>query len=182
LTGAMTISGATGVRRAIGQSRNGGTWAPRLFTGYGVALIGAGVFHADPAHGFPAGGASADHTATSWHASLHVLSGSIGFVCLIAACFVLARSYAQSGNRQMDVFSKIVGVAFTLAFAGIATGSASIAINLGFTAAVILSYAWLTTVAFGLYHRTRAEERERDNAAGGVRCRADEPSWRAEVA
>jgi len=34
LTGAMTVAGAIGVRRAVGRSAHGGVWAPRLLAGY----------------------------------------------------------------------------------------------------------------------------------------------------
>ena len=51
-----------------------------------------------------------------------------------------------------------MGVVFAAGFAAIATGAASEAINLGFTAAIIASYAWLTAVAVGLYRRTRLDE------------------------
>src|SRR5690242_6247763 len=46
LTRAMTVAGAIGVRRAVGRSAPGGVWAPRLLAGYGVALVGAGIFRA----------------------------------------------------------------------------------------------------------------------------------------
>ncbi len=159
LTGAMTVAGAVGVRRAMGRSAPGGVWAPRLLGGYGVALIGAGIFRADPAHGFPPG-ASTGEGQVSWHGTLHLLAGSIGFACLIAVCFVIARSYAHRDHGRAAVASRAVGVVFGLAFAGIVTGAATAAINLGFTAAVIASYAWLTALAAGLYRRTRLEEHE----------------------
>ena len=54
--------------------------------------------------------------------------------------------------------SRAVGIVFAVAFAAIATGSASAAINLSFTAAVIVSYAWLRAAAAGLYRRTRLDE------------------------
>lgn len=87
---------------------------------------------------------------------LHLLFGSLGFVCLIAACFVIARSYYRRADRRGAVASGAVGVAFAAGFAGIATGAASEAINLGFTAAVVISSAWLTAVAVDLYRCTRA--------------------------
>src|SRR5215469_16538313 len=92
LTGAMTVAGGIGVRRAMGRSAHGGVWAPRLLAGYGVALIGAGIFRADPAHGFPPGAVTANANQVSWHGTLHLLAGSVGFACLIAVCFVIARS------------------------------------------------------------------------------------------
>jgi hypothetical protein len=155
LTGAMTLAGAVGVRRAIGRSADGGTWAPRLLGAYGVALIGAGIFRADAANGFPSHAKAAVATQLSWHASLHVVFGSIGFACLIAACFVFARAYTRRGRTRAAVLSRVVGVVFAIAFAGIATGASSIAVNLGFTAAIVISYAWLTAVAVDLYRRTR---------------------------
>jgi hypothetical membrane protein len=158
LTGAMTVAGGIGVRRAIGRSAPAGTWAPRLLAGYGVALIGAGIFRADPAHGFPPGTSAGNAGQVSWHGTLHLLAGSLGFACLIAACFVIARSYARRDRHRAAIVSRAVGIVFTVAFAGIATGGGSVAINLGFTAAVIASYAWLTSVAVGLYRRTRLAE------------------------
>ena len=160
LTGAMMVAGAIGVRRAVGRPGPGGVWAPRLLAGYGVALIGAGIFRADPAHWFPPGASTVDASQVSWHGSLHLLAGSIGFACLIAACFVIARSYAHREQHRAAVVSRAVGVVFAVAFAGIATGAGSAAINLSFTAAVIASYAWLTVIAAGLYRRTRLEELE----------------------
>src|SRR5215210_6513833 len=54
LTGLMTVAAAVGLHRALAPGR-GHTWAPLLIGVYGLSLIGAGVFRADPAQGFPAG-------------------------------------------------------------------------------------------------------------------------------
>ena len=159
-TGAMTIAGAIGVRRALGRSADAGLWAPRLLVGYGAALIAAGIFRADPADGFPPGAPVGASSQISWHATLHILSGSVGFGCLIALCFVFARRYARLGRRGAAITSRLVGAVFTIAFAGIATGATSAVINLGFTAAVVASYAWMTAVAVDLYRQTRLDERE----------------------
>ena len=160
MTGAMTIAGAIGVRRALGRSADAGVWAPRLLVGYGIALIAAGIFRADPADGFPPGSPSGVSNQFSWHATLHILSGSIGFGCLIALCFVFARRYARLGRHGAAMASRLVGAVFAIAFAGIATGATNAPINLGFTAAVVASYAWMTAVAVDLYRGTRLEERE----------------------
>lgn len=160
LTGLMTVVGAIGVGRVLPRTAGAGTWAPRLLSVYGVALIGAGLFRADPAHGFPAGAPSAGSTRLSWHGALHLMAGSIGFACLIAACLVVARSYAGRGQRRAAVASRVVGVAFAVAFVGIATGSDSVPVNLAFTAAVVASCTWLSAVAVDLYRRTRLEATE----------------------
>lgn len=164
VVGAMIVAGASGVRRALGRS-SGGTWAPRLAAGYGLALIAAGIFHADPANGFPPGAPSGRPTELSWHGTMHVVSGSIGFSCLIALCFVMARSYSRRAERRAATASRLVGLVFAAVFAGIATGANGAAINLAFTAAVGTSCAWLTAVAVDLYRRTRQQELEADIAS-----------------
>src|SRR5690348_12414145 len=52
LTGLMTVAASAGLRRALpaGRSR---TWVPLLIAVYGASLVGAGIFRADPAQGFP---------------------------------------------------------------------------------------------------------------------------------
>jgi hypothetical protein len=161
LTGLMIITGAVGMRRAIGRLADAGTWAPRLLAGYGLGLIGAGIFRADAADGFPPGSPAGRAAHISGHGLLHLLSGSFGFACLIAACFVIARRYHRHARRRGAVASGVVGAIFAAGFAGIATGAASAAVNLGFTAAVIISSAWLTVVAVDLYRGTRAADAAR---------------------
>jgi hypothetical membrane protein len=147
LAGAMTVAFAIGVRRATGS-----VWAPRLLAGYGLALVAAGVFRADPAAGFPVG-TPADAATISWHGGLHLLAGALGFGCLIAACLVLGRRYAHAGRSGRALFSRVTGTVFLVAFLGIASGSGSPATVLPFAAAVVLAWGWLTGVAVDLYRR-----------------------------
>ena len=58
LTGAFVLAFAVGIGRALANGR-GATWAPRLIAVYGVGLIAAGIFTADPMNGFPAGAPAA---------------------------------------------------------------------------------------------------------------------------
>jgi len=101
VTGLMTVAAAVGLRRALHPGR-GHTWAPALLGVYGVSLIAAGTFRADPAQGFPVG--TPETTTVSWHGMLHFVAGGIGFLCLIAACFVLAGRLSQDGARGLAWF------------------------------------------------------------------------------
>ncbi len=148
VAGAMTIAAAVGVRRAL-PSR----WAPRLVGLYGAGLMAAGVFRADPADGFGSGAPAGRATHISWHGDGHLIAASIGFVALIAACLVVARHLSRAGQRGMAIYSRITGVAFLAAFAGVATGSSSPAIVLPFYAAVTAVFAWLAVVSVHLYRR-----------------------------
>ncbi|HKD96445.1 MAG TPA: DUF998 domain-containing protein, partial [Micromonosporaceae bacterium] len=88
LTGLMVIAGAVGMRRAMAGGA-GARWVPRLVGVYGTALVAAGALRADPALGFPAGTPDG-HGTVSWHGAGHLIAGGIGFLCVIAACFVYA--------------------------------------------------------------------------------------------
>lgn len=147
LTGLMTVAGAVGQRRALpaGRAR---TWAPSLIAVYGASLVGAGIFRADPAQGFPVG--TPEITAVTWHGTLHFLLGGIGFLSLIAACLVLGAYFARDGRPRLAWFSRVTGVAFLAGFAGIASGSHG-PTTLAFVAAVLLVSAWLTTVSAHFY-------------------------------
>lgn len=153
LTGAMTIAAALGMRRALARTR-GGTWGPRLLAGYGCGLVAAGVFVADPMNGFPLGTPDGRPVRLSVHGLLHVVSGGLGFLCLIAATFVLAATFARAGEKGWAWFSRATGIVFAAAFASLTTGSSSAPIILGFWAAIILAFAWLAAVSLRLYRST----------------------------
>jgi len=153
LTGLLTIAGAVGMRRVLRGGR-GGTWGPLLLGIYGLGLIGAGFFTADPALGFPPG-TPADAHAISWHGLLHFICGGIGFLGLIAACFVFARRFAAQRQRGWVAYSVATGVIYLAAFAGIAVGSNSVGVIttiviLAFSVAVVLGWAWVSAMAVKL--------------------------------
>ncbi len=145
VTGLLVVAGAVGMRRVL-HSGHGSTWGPLLVGIYGLGLIGAGLFVADPAFGFPPGTPADAHTI-SWHGLMHLVCGSVGFIALIAACFVFARRFAVRGQRGWAAYSAATGVIFFAAFAGIASGSGNSWIVIGFSIAVILAWTWISAVA-----------------------------------
>jgi hypothetical protein len=151
LTGLMVVAFAAGLRRAL-VAGPGAVWAPRLLAVYGVSLVAAGAFRADPALGFPAGTPEGPGEI-SWHGMLHFAAGGIGFTCLAAACFAIARRYAAEGRRGLARWSRATGVVFLAGFAMVASSGGSELGNLAFTAAVIAVWAWLSAVALDIYRR-----------------------------
>ena len=145
VSGLLVIAGAIGIRRAVVTGR-GRTWGPLLIGLYGLGLVGAGFFTADPALGFPPG-TPADAHSVSWHGLLHFVSGGIGFLGLIAACFVFARRFAGMGQRGWAAYSAFTGVAFFAGFFGIAAGSGNGWTILGFWIAVVIAWAWISVMA-----------------------------------
>jgi hypothetical membrane protein len=148
-TGLLTVAGAAGLRRALRGGR-GGTWIPLLVGLYGLGLVGAGFFSADPAAGFPPGTPASAH-AVSWHGLLHFVSGGIGFLGLIAACLLSARRFGAQGGRGWAAYSFVTGVLYFAAFVGIAVGSGQggavlTAVILAFSVAVVLGWAWISAM------------------------------------
>jgi hypothetical protein len=149
VTGAMVIACAVGLRRALVTGR-GAMWGPVLLGVYGLGLIAAGIFVADPMNGFPPGAPAGRPDSVTVHGILHIASAGIGFISLAAACFVLARRYSTW-------FSIVTGVAFLAAFAGLASGSSSAAVIVAFWAALILVWAWIGSLAAHMYREVGRE-------------------------
>jgi len=149
VTGLLVIAGALGMKHALAGSRDR-NWGPWLVAIYGLGLIGAGIFVADPALGFPPG-TPADAHEISGHGILHFVTGGIGFLALIAACFVLARRFRALQQRRWAVYSLVTGLVFFAAFFGIATGSqlggnVLVFVTLAFTVAVVNAWIWLSAI------------------------------------
>ena len=149
LTGLMLVAFAAGLHRALAGGR-GARWAPRLAAVFGLSLIAAGIFRADPALGFPVGTPEGVGTVTT-HGVLHFAAAGIGFIAIAAACFVLARRYSSDGERGLAIFSRATGVVFLGGFLCVASGAGNVAANLVFTAAVVLVFAWIAVVAVHQY-------------------------------
>jgi hypothetical protein len=144
VTGLLVIAGAIGMRRVLRGSQ-GGTWGPILLGLYGLGLIGAAFFPADPALGFPPG-TPADATAISARGVLHFICGGIGFLGLIAACFVFARRFAGQKQTGWAIYSAATGVIFFAAFFGIASGSQGAGV-IAFAIAVVIAWVWVSLMA-----------------------------------
>ncbi|MFE0463573.1 DUF998 domain-containing protein [Kitasatospora sp. NPDC058965] len=143
VTGVLVLAGATGLRRAL-RGRPGGVWAPRLITAFGVSFLTAGVFTADPGKGFPADDPAANGTTLSWPGTLHLLSGTLGYLALVAAFLVLARHFAGRGERGWAIGSRVLPV---LVLAGFASSAASM---LAFTLGAGAGLLGLTAVSLRL--------------------------------
>jgi hypothetical membrane protein len=143
VSGLLVIGAAVAMRRVL-RSGRGRTWGPLLIGLYGLGLIAAGIFVPDPLNGFPPG--MAESTTISWHALLHFVSGAIGFLGLIVACFVFARRFRDQGQAGWATYSLLTGVLFLGAFIGIASGARVAALVIAFYIAVIIGWAWISVI------------------------------------
>jgi hypothetical membrane protein len=109
IAGLLTIAAAAGVRRAL---RGGtlGNVGPVLLAGFGVGLVAAGVFVADPALGFPPGTPEGIPDHQSWHSVLHGVSAIVSFVFLVGACLTLGYRFARQREWGWAVYSVATGI------------------------------------------------------------------------
>ena len=154
MSGLLVIAFALGMRRVLRGSQ-GETWGPLLVGVYGLGLIGAGFFTADPAFGFPPGTPTDAHTI-SWHGLLHFIAAGIGFLALIAASVVMARRFASQGHQGWAAYSLVAGMLFFAAFIGVAMGSGQSWSVIGFWIGVVFIWAWISILAARLRKESNA--------------------------
>jgi hypothetical protein len=157
VTGLLVIGCSVGMRQALHPSP-GRTLGPSLVGLYGLGLIGAGIFVADPALGFPQGTPEGPPAMVTQHGMLHFVSGGVGFLGLIGACFAFARRFAALRQRAWAVYSIVTGLLFFGAFLGIASGSKKSWLIVAFTAAVVLSWTWVSLVSAQLMTELRRRD------------------------
>ncbi|MCG5431133.1 DUF998 domain-containing protein [Mycobacterium sp. MYCO198283] len=154
VTGAMTVAAAVGIGRALRPDPRS-RWAAALLTCYGVGLIAAGLLRADPSDGFPPGTPSGAGQV-SGHGIGHLVAGGLGFLGLVAAGFVIGAALQAAGSTTWAHCSRLVAGFFAAAFVVMASGTAGAAGMLLFTAAVVVSWAWLSITSVLLYRRVGA--------------------------
>ncbi|MGP3917094.1 DUF998 domain-containing protein [Nonomuraea sp. 10N515B] len=152
LTALATIAAAVGLRRSLSPGR-GARWAPILVGAFGASMIGAAIFPADPAMGFPAGTPEGPGTVTL-SGMLHMAVGGVGFLCMVAACFVIASRQAREDRKGWALYSRVTGTLFLGSFAGIASGGGVAWANLAFIAGIVAIWSWLSLLSLSLSRQT----------------------------
>jgi hypothetical protein len=152
LTGLFVLGLAVGMRRVLHPGA-AGTWGPPLMAAYGVGYIVAGIFHIDPALGFPPG-APESFTGFSWHATLHFVGFTVALIGLIAACFVFVRRFAGRGERGWAAYSAATGA---VAFVLIALGMANLApTSITFAVMGLVTSGWIAAISLRLLAEQRS--------------------------
>jgi uncharacterized membrane protein YhaH (DUF805 family) len=111
LTGLLALACAIGVRRLL-KGQKGGTWGALLVGTFGLGLLVAGIFRADPGFGFPPGAPEGPAMPMSGHATLHAVGFFLSMLSLIVNCFVFVRRFGSTGQRGWLVYSVVSAVAF----------------------------------------------------------------------
>ncbi|SDL27800.1 DUF998 domain-containing protein [Nonomuraea jiangxiensis] len=156
VSGLLFVAAAVGLHRVRGPAGRGGTWGPRLVGVFGAGMVGAAIFSADPADGFPPGTPLGPPTTASTHAMVHVLVAGFAFLALIAACFVFGRRFAAAGHRGWAAFSTVTGALFLAGWLSIFAFQGSRVANVAFALAIALVLAWTSFLGAHLLPRLGA--------------------------
>ena len=146
VTGAMVIAAAVGIRRALAPTSR----AVSVFlAAFGLSMIVAAVFRADPMDGFPAGTPAGPPTSISTHGLVHFAAGGLGFICLGVSCLVAARAMSRRDARSLARLSLLCGIVILVGFfGGMAIPNSSPV--LGIWIAVVVGWAWLAVLSHHL--------------------------------
>ena len=123
---------------------NGRFWGPFLVGIFGVGQVGVGVFVADPVR-----------TATSmtFHGTMHLIFGAVGFGALMAACFVFVRTLTSLGQNPWAIFSAMTGLLFLAGFFSAAQANQGATnIQLFLNLIFVLAWAWISLISKQLLH------------------------------
>jgi hypothetical protein len=142
LTGLMVIAAAVGIARVLGKQR-ALTWWLGL---YGVAMIAAAIFPADPVDGFPPGTPEGFPTTISTTGVLHFVSGAIAFASVGFSGLAAAWRFWRQRMMPLALLSLFSGLSVLLGFFG---GMVTVGI-VGIWFAVVVGWLWLSVVSMRL--------------------------------
>jgi Protein of unknown function (DUF998) len=143
LTGLIVIAAAVGFRRVLGPKSRA---TSLLLGGYGMAMIAAAIFPADPVDGFPPGTPEGFPTSISTTGLVHFIAGALAFTFLAISGFAAAWTMRRRVS-SLALLSLFSGLAVVLGFFGGMVLPVGI---LGIWFAVVVGWAWLAVMSLRL--------------------------------
>lgn len=145
LSGLMVMAAAAGVSRATGRGGRATAWAVGT---YGLAVLLAAVFRADPMDGFPPGTPPGPPTSISTMGLLHFAVGAIAFTSFGVSALLAARMLRRRGEQGIARVSLGCGLVMLVGFFG---GFALPSPVAGIWISVVTGWAWLAALSRHLY-------------------------------
>ena len=144
VSGLLVIAAAVGVYRAIGRTARPTAVALGAF-GLGVLL--AAVFPADPMDGFPPGTPLGPPTTITTTGLLHFVVSALAFIAFGVSALLAARTLARRGEQAASRLSRAAGVVMLAGFFG---GFALPSPVVGIWISVVTGWAWLALLSWHL--------------------------------
>lgn len=151
LTGLMVLAAAFGFARVSEPRPRVASW---FLAGYGLAMIAASMFPADPVDGFPPGTPKGMPASISTVGLMHFAAGGLGFLCLALSAIAAAWTLRRRGAASLALLSLLSGVTVLLGFSSGMVRPPGI---VGIWIAVVVGWIWLAVLSIGLGRLTRRE-------------------------
>src|SRR5262245_6882778 len=151
LSGIMVIAAAIGLRHALRPQSRAAGW---ILSCFGISMLVAAVFPADPVDGFPVGTPEGYPTTVSTPGLIHFIAGALGFLALAVSCFVVAVAMLRRRNPWMAGLSFFSGVSVWAGFAMPAVLPASGPVA-GIWFSVVVGWTWLALTSVHLYRAAK---------------------------
>lgn len=148
VSGLLVVAAAVGFARVLGSGSRG---ASRFLGAFGLSLMAAGVFVADPVSGFPPGTPEGPPTSVSTSGLLHFAFGALGFLAWAIAAVLTGRGLARRGEPGMARYSVLSGIVVAGAFFGGVPLSGGATGILLIWLSVVAGWTWLAITSAHLY-------------------------------
>jgi len=141
LSGLMVLAATVGFTRALGPKSRAFRWS---LAGYGLGMLMAAIFPADPVDGFPPGTPMGMPTSISTTGLMHFVAGALTFLMLGISGLAAAWTMMRRGRTPLALLSLFSGLSVFIGFFG---GIASPIGVAGIWFAVVVGWAWLAVLS-----------------------------------
>lgn len=146
LSGLMVVAAAIGIARALRPPSRASGW---ILACFGVSMLVAAIFPADPMDGFPVGTPEGMPSTISTPGLIHFVAGAVGFLALAAACIAVAVAMSRRDEPWMARLSFLCGLGVVAGFFAPALLPASGPVA-GIWFSVVVGWTWLALVSVHL--------------------------------
>ena len=144
LSGLMVLAATVGFGRVLGPKSRAFRWS---LAGYGLGMLLAAIFPADPIDGFPPGTPMGMPTSISTTGLMHFVAGALTFLMLGISGFAAAWTMMRRRQTPLALLSLFSGLSVFIGFFG---GIASPIGVAGIWFAVVVGWLWLAVMSLQL--------------------------------
>lgn len=140
--GLLVVAAAVGIHRVLRAQSRATAW---FLGAFGVSMLLAAIFRADPMDGFPPGTPLGMPTTISTMGLLHFVAGTLGFISLGVSAILSSRALAKRNDHGLARFALVAGIVVIVGFFGpmFAPGVGGVA---GIWLSVVAGWTWLAVL------------------------------------
>lgn len=140
--GLLVIAAAAGLHRVLRAQSRATAWFLAVF---GLSMVLAAIFRADPMDGFPPGTPLGMPTSITTMGLLHFVAGTLGFISLGISAILSSRALGKRREPGLARFALVAGIVVIVGFFSpmFAPGTGGVA---GIWLSVVAGWTWLAVL------------------------------------